>query len=182
MKLTPNASEASFNRKKAFLLYSISKIVRDKAQIVRDAWGINSLFQPSVTHAIPLAITDLSDFYLKIVMGDRWAAKKICVICNICEIPARIGQKSVEFREICGTNKQQRRKICVICEICVTKLQPKQGLKKRRFRKITSCVLVSRKSAMFWRLAHSKPQQENISRSAYFSIFSGNTSSPYSDA
>ena len=44
MKLTPNASEASFNRKKAFLLYSISKIVRDKAQIVRDAWGINSFF------------------------------------------------------------------------------------------------------------------------------------------
>ena len=42
-------------------------------------------------------------------MGDRWAAKKICVICNICEIPARIGQRSVEFREIGGTNKQQRR-------------------------------------------------------------------------
>ena len=35
--------------------------------------------------------------------------KKICVICIICEILARIGQRSVEFREICGTNKQQRR-------------------------------------------------------------------------
>ena len=39
------------------------------------------------------------------------SCKKICVICNICEIPARIGQKSVEICEICGTNKQQRRKI-----------------------------------------------------------------------
>ena len=37
MKLTSKASEASFNRKKAFLLYSISKIVRDKAKIVIDA-------------------------------------------------------------------------------------------------------------------------------------------------
>ena len=37
MKLTSKASEASFNRKKAFLVYSISKIVRDKAKIVRDA-------------------------------------------------------------------------------------------------------------------------------------------------
>jgi len=36
MKLTSKANEASFNRKKAFLLNSISKIVRDKAQIVRD--------------------------------------------------------------------------------------------------------------------------------------------------
>ena len=109
MKLTPNASEASFNRKKAFLLYSISKIVRDKAKIVRDAWGIKPHFSPSVTHTNPLAISILSNLYLKIVMGDRWAAKKICVICIICEIPARIGQKSVEFCEICGTNKQQRR-------------------------------------------------------------------------
>ena len=33
--------------------------------------------------------------------------KKICVICNICETPARIGQKSVEFREICGTRKRK---------------------------------------------------------------------------
>ena len=118
MKLTPNASEASFNRKKAFLLYSISKIVRDKAKIVIDAWGIKPHFSPSVTHAIPLTINDLSDFYIKIVMDDRWAEKKICVICIICEIPARIGQKSVEFCGICGTNKQQRRKICVICNIC----------------------------------------------------------------
>ena len=37
MKLTPKANEASFSRKKAFLLYGISKIVRDEAQIVRDA-------------------------------------------------------------------------------------------------------------------------------------------------
>ena len=33
--------------------------------------------------------------------------KKICVICIICEIPARIGQKSVEFCEICGTRKRK---------------------------------------------------------------------------
>ena len=33
--------------------------------------------------------------------------KKICVICIICEIPARIGQRSVEFCEICGTRKRK---------------------------------------------------------------------------
>ena len=33
--------------------------------------------------------------------------KKICFICNICEIPTRIGQKSVEFCEICGTRKRK---------------------------------------------------------------------------
>ena len=33
--------------------------------------------------------------------------KKICVICIFCEIPARIGQKSVEFCEICGTRKRK---------------------------------------------------------------------------
>ena len=64
MKLTPNASEASFNRKKAFLLYSISNIVRD-------ALGINSLFKPLVTHVNCLVINRLPDFYLEIVMGDR---------------------------------------------------------------------------------------------------------------
>ena len=42
----------------AFLLYCISKIVRDKAKIVRDAWGINPPFVVSVTHvAFCLSIT-----------------------------------------------------------------------------------------------------------------------------
>ena len=42
----------------AFLLYCISKIVRDKAKIVRDAWGINPPFGVSVTHVVScLSIT-----------------------------------------------------------------------------------------------------------------------------
>lgn len=67
------ATEAYFNGKRslfqmqmkpismadeAFFLYCISKIVRDKTQIVRDAWGINALFLVSVTHvASCLSIT-----------------------------------------------------------------------------------------------------------------------------
>ena len=34
----------------AYLVYCISKNVRDKAKIVRDAWGINPPFGVSVTH------------------------------------------------------------------------------------------------------------------------------------
>ena len=42
----------------AYLVYCISKIVRDKTKIVRDAWGINAPFLVSVTHvASCLSIT-----------------------------------------------------------------------------------------------------------------------------
>ena len=42
----------------AYLVYCISKIVRDKTKIVRDAWGINPPFGVSVTHVVScLSIT-----------------------------------------------------------------------------------------------------------------------------
>ena len=51
MKLISSADEA-------YLVYCISKIVRDKTKIVRDAWGINAPFLVSVTHvASCLSIT-----------------------------------------------------------------------------------------------------------------------------
>lgn len=62
---------SQFQSQKSLYLYSISKIVRDKAKIVTDAWGIKPHFNPSVTHTNPLAISILSNLYLKIVMGDR---------------------------------------------------------------------------------------------------------------
>lgn len=61
--------------KKAFLLYCISKIVRDKAKIVTDAWGINLLF--AICHAYESSGNQpLARFFLKNVMDDRWFAKK----------------------------------------------------------------------------------------------------------
>lgn len=57
-KPTSSADEAYFNGRWSFFLYCISKIVRDKTQIVRDAWGINAHFLVSVTHvAFCLSIT-----------------------------------------------------------------------------------------------------------------------------
>ena len=85
MKLLSIANEASFNLKRsqfqsqtepvliskeAFLLYFISKIVRDTPKIVRDARWINPLFEASVTHIISLEINILSTYFLEIVMGD----------------------------------------------------------------------------------------------------------------
>ena len=49
----------------AFLLYCISKIVRDKAKIVRDAWGINPPLGVSVTHIASCLSTTYPVFFRK---------------------------------------------------------------------------------------------------------------------
>ena len=41
------------------------------------------------------------------------------------------------------------------------------------------CVVTAKRSAKFWRLARIEPLQDNIARSAYFSISSGNISLPF---
>ena len=61
----------------AYLVYCISKIVRDKTKIVRDAWGINAPFFSICHSCCFLSINDLSGFFLEIVMGDRWFGKNI---------------------------------------------------------------------------------------------------------
>ena len=73
LSLKPVWTEAYFNGKwsllqrqmkpissadEAYLVYCISKIVRDKTKIVRDAWGINAHFLVYVTHVVScLSIT-----------------------------------------------------------------------------------------------------------------------------
>ena len=92
LSLKPVWTEAYFNGKwsllqrqmkpismadEAYLVYCISKIVRDKAKIVRDAWGINAHFFSICHSCCFLSINDLSGFFLEIVMGDRWFGKNI---------------------------------------------------------------------------------------------------------
>ena len=100
MKLLLKANETTFNSqwsyfqqlmklasisKEAFLLYYISKIVRD-------AWWINPLFEASVTHVISLEINILSAYFWKIVMGDRWFAKNM----HVCScIPNKLAASSL---------------------------------------------------------------------------------------
>lgn len=92
LSLKPVWTEAYFNGKwslfqwqmkpissadEAYLVYCISKIVRDKTKIVRDAWGINAPFFSICHSCCFLSINNLSGFFLEIVMGDRWFGKNI---------------------------------------------------------------------------------------------------------